>query len=125
MGFYIFILCMSLLIPCMMLGFAIMFKIKPPKHINDFYGYRTRRAKINQETWDFAHKFMARIWYRVSIIIFTLSLIPFIFIYNESRDITGITGLILVIVQSVVLILSTIPVEFALKRTFDKDGKRK
>jgi len=34
--------------------------IKPPKKINDFYGYRTKASKQNQQVWDFAQKYSAR-----------------------------------------------------------------
>ena len=34
----------------------IMMKF-PPKEINLFFGYRTERARKNQEVWDFAQKY--------------------------------------------------------------------
>lgn len=41
-GFWIFMLLMSLLIPAIMIGFGQMFLKAPPKDINAAFGYRTK-----------------------------------------------------------------------------------
>jgi len=33
---------------------------KPPKKINNIYGYRTKRSKSSQEAWDFAQNFSSQ-----------------------------------------------------------------
>ncbi|WP_339610405.1 SdpI family protein [uncultured Planktosalinus sp.] len=53
----------------------------PPKNINHFYGYRTRRSMESKEKWDFAQIFSARemikqAWYMISIAIMGLFLNP-------------------------------------------------
>ena len=63
MGFWIFMLFCDLLIPAVMIGFGGVWKKKPPKEINGFYGYRTAMAMKNRDTWTFAHKYCGKIWY--------------------------------------------------------------
>ena len=41
MGFWIFVLIMDLLIPCVMIGFGKYFMKKAPNEINAMFGYRT------------------------------------------------------------------------------------
>jgi uncharacterized membrane protein len=36
-------------------------KVKPPKKINLFYGYRTARSMSNQNVWDEANKYSAQL----------------------------------------------------------------
>ena len=54
MLFWLFCLCMDLLIPAAMLLLGRHFLTRPPKTINGLYGYRTARSMKNQATWDFA-----------------------------------------------------------------------
>ena len=53
-----------------------------------------------------------------------VSFIIHIPIYGKSDDVIGWTGGILTMVQCVVLVVSIVPTERALKRTFDKEGIR-
>lgn len=50
MGFAIFLSICNLLIPIIMLGIGLMFEKTSPGKINQFYGYRTRRSMLNQDT---------------------------------------------------------------------------
>ena len=55
MGFWIFMVCMNLIVPLTMVGFGAVFLRRPPRKINGAYGYRTARSMASQEAWDFAH----------------------------------------------------------------------
>ena len=50
----------------------------PPKKINYFYGYRTRRSMANQTIWDFANKIGSKMIFVLGIITLILSLVMFI-----------------------------------------------
>lgn len=58
---------------------AYYYRKKPPKKINHFYGYRTRRSMANQEIWDFANKQSGEDFWRVALgtLITGFLLIPF------------------------------------------------
>ena len=46
-------LCYTFLITGMMIGFGLLFQKRPPKNINNLYGYRTRMSMKNEKTWVF------------------------------------------------------------------------
>lgn len=125
MGFWIFMFIMILLIPVMMIGFGWIFLHKPPKEINWAYGYRTSMSMKNQETWDFAHNFVGKIWFRWGIGVAVVSVIVMLLVIGRDTDTVGWVGGGLAMLQIIPLLGAMIPTEIALKRTFDKDGKRK
>lgn len=61
------------------LSLAYYYVKKPPKKINHFYGYRTRRSMANQEVWNFANRQSAKDFLRVAVatMITGILLLPF------------------------------------------------
>ena len=115
-----------LLTPLTMWGVGVVFLNHPPREINGFIGYRTKRSMRNQETWDFANRRMALLWRRWGLGLLAASIggmMPLL--GRESGDFVYWWGLGLMLVQVVVLVASIVPVERALKRTFHEDGTRK
>ena len=114
-----------LFIPLLMLFVAIIFLKKTPNSINPVYGYRSRRSMKNLETWKFAHYLCAKIWLFASLILLPLTILSMLLVLNKSQDTVGLVGQIILYLQIAIMILSIIPVEIALKRTFDENGNRK
>ncbi len=108
----------------MLLGGYLMYK-KPPKEINSVVGYRTKMSKKNKDTWEFAHNYCGRLWLKIGIVLFILTFIVQIPFVHSSDNAIGNMTLIVETVQIVVLLGSIIPVEQALKKTFDENGARK
>ena len=102
MWFWWFILVCDLLVPFTMLIAGRMMWKHCPKHINGVVGYRTRRSMKNIETWKFAHDYCGQLWWKI-----------------------GNVSLILVFIQCIVLVLSILPTEHALKKKFYDDGTRR
>ena len=100
-----------------LLGF--IFKLFPPKNINDIYGYRTKRSKLSQDIWDEANSYSPMLMIGVGVI---TSVVQVVFYYTMEFE-TGIgaaAGLL------VVLLLCTIPMtERHLKKNFEDKGNRK
>ncbi|WP_025725229.1 SdpI family protein [Acholeplasma granularum] len=113
------------LIPLMMFIFGLYFHKSPPKEISDYIGYRTKYSKLNQDTWTFANKFMGILWFRLSFVVLAFSLIPIPFIYNKNQEVIAIILVSTLLVQTLILIISIIPVEIALRKHFDSKGNRK
>ncbi len=125
MGFWIFMLIMDLLTPLLMWGFGVLSLKRAPKEINFVYGYRTTMSMKNKDTWQFAHAYFGRLWSRIGLILLPVSIIPMLFVINRDTNTVSIVGGVVCAIQVVVLLVSIVPVEKALKRTFDKDGNRK
>jgi uncharacterized membrane protein len=123
MDFWIFMLVMDLLIPCVMIGFGILFKHRPPKNINYIVGYRTARSMKSKETWDFAHRYSGRIWVICGSILLPISAAVMLLALGKDEDTVGLFGLVVCMIQVLIMILSIIPTEIALKKNFDENGK--
>lgn len=124
MGFWLYCTVMCLLVPALMLYFGWRFLNKPPKNINSIYGYRTSRSMKNQQTWDFAHQVCGKLWFRVGAVMLPLSLLAMLPALGRDVEAVGTWCIPVVGVQLVVMIATIFPVEKALKRKFDKYGRR-
>lgn len=125
MGYWVFMLCVNLLIPVTMIGFGKLFLNKAPKEINYIFGYRTTMSMKNKDTWEFAHKYCGRIWFVCGWIVLLLSIIAMLFVLGKDDDTVGMIGGIVCSLQLIPVLGSIYPTEKALKKTFDKEGNRK
>ena len=125
MGFWIFMLVMDLLFPAIMIFMGRYFMKSSPKEINYIFGYRTNMSMKNKDTWDFAHKYIGKLWFYLGLILVPITVIPMLLVIGNNEYTISMVGSIICIVALVVLIVSIIPTERALKNAFDKDGNRK
>ena len=112
-----------LITPLLMIGFGLLFIYKPPKRINPLYGYRTRRSMRNQDTWDFAHHYCGKIWLVCGLASIPPSLVPIWLVVGKSEQLISMTGSIVLGIQVLLLVVSLIPTERALKDNFDEFGR--
>ena len=99
----------------------IMYK-HPPRNINGWIGYRTTRSMKNEETWQFAHHYCGRIWFKAGFILIIPTMIAMMPFIHSNDDVIGLVSLIIEGIQLVVLFGTIAPVEAALKRKFE-DGE--
>ena len=127
MKFWIFMLVMNLLTPLVMIIFGRVFEKKPPKiGMSKFaFGYRTIMSMRNAETWEYAHRFFGKLWFRFGIALGVISIIALFFVIGKDKDTVGFAGMIICYVQMAVMLIPVIPTEISLRRNFDKNGKRK
>ena len=125
MGFFVFMFIMCIFIPAIMILFGALFKKRAPGKINMLFGYRTARSMKSEESWEFAHRKLGRIWLILGIITLVVSAAVMLFAAGGDKDEVGRTGTALIYGELAVMLLSIIPVEAALRKNFDKDGKRK
>ena len=78
----------------------------------------------NQQTWDYAHQVCGKLWFRAGIVMLPLSLLAMLPGLGKDTQALGIWLMGVVLVQVVVMIATIFPVEKALKRKFDKFGRR-
>ena len=114
LGFWIFMLLMDFLIPLMMIGIGRLFMKRPPKRINGIYGYRTKRSMKTQETWDFAHRYLGNLWFKIGLVLIPLPALPLIFVYGKDVDLIGTVGAVVTIFEIFPMIVPIFPTERAL-----------
>ncbi len=125
MGFWIYMLLMDMLIPITMLCFGCYFLKGGPKDINGVFGYRTNMSMKNRDTWEFAHRHSGRIWRALGLMLLPVSIVPMLFALGKGDNIAGTVGGIVCAVQLLVLIGSIFPTERALRKNFDREGRRR
>lgn len=122
---YMFYFVFLIFIPLMMIVIGGSWRKRPPKSINWIYGYRTTRSMKSQEAWEFAHKYVGELWFKMGIITIVISLI-FLFVLSfTSEDIAEKMFVAWTLAQAILLIIPIIPTERALKKNFDKNGNKK
>lgn len=120
MGFWLFMTAANLLIPLAMIGFGSYFMKKAPKKINWIFGYRTPRSMKNKETWEFAHRYAGRIWFKTGWAVLLISMAAMLMLLGQDKETLGLIGAIMSLLQCVPL-LAVIPItERALKKRFEK-----
>ena len=124
MGFWIFMLIMNLLIPVTMIGFGKYFIKSAPGNINIVFGYRTSMSMKNQDTWEFAHTYCGKLWYKWGMILLVITVIAMLFLLGKSVDTISYWGGTICMIQLLPLIGGIGPTENALRKNFDKNGKR-
>ena len=118
-------LAFDLLVPCTMIGFGRLFLTKAPKNINYLFGYRTSASMKNRATWEFAHRYIGTLWYRLGWLLLVLTLVLMLFFFGKDVNTVGNVSIVLVGIQLIPLVGSIIPTETALKRNFDQFGRKK
>ena len=99
MGFWVFMLIMSLLIPITMIGFGGFFRKKSPAKINGFCGYRTPMSMKNTDTWMVAHNYSGKLMWKYGWIMLPISAVAMFFVMGKDEGVVGIFGGILVGLQ--------------------------
>lgn len=97
----------------------------PPKTRNSFVGYRTSASNRSEESWAYAQKFCGKTWLIFGAAMLVLTVLVFLLLRDRDEKSASIAGSVVIGVQTALMLLSIIPVEIAIRRRFDKDGKRK
>ena len=84
LGYWLFMLAVSLLMPLTMIIFGRHFMHNPPKDINSSYGYRTSMSMKSRETWDFAHRYFGRLWVILGLILLPCPWQPCFFSWGKA-----------------------------------------
>lgn len=120
-GFWIFMLFSNLLIPFSMMCFGRYFSKKAPARINDWFGYRTARSTKNRDTWEFAHHYFGKLWFRGGGILLVFSILAMLPVYGKSIEFVGFYGGGLCMIQIVVMLIPIFLTESALKKKFSSE----
>ena len=83
-----------------MMLLAFIIKRYPPKKINPFYGYRTKRSMLNPKTWEAANNYAARLMLQLCLYSFLIPAVTYLLIpeWNLLITIVGNTILILLVI---------------------------
>ena len=125
MWFWWFMLICDMIIPVVMIIVGRMMWKHCPEHINGMLGYRTTRSMKNMDTWKFANEHCGRLWYKMGLFMLAISVLVSVLLLRTNDNTYSMISLIFVLLQCIILIVSIIPTELALKKMFYEDGTRK
>lgn len=118
MGFWFFMTCSNFTVPVLMIVVGKVLIKNPPKTINGIYGYRTKRSRVNQNTWDFAQLYCGKLWWKIGWIMLPLSIIGMLPVIGKNDDFVGIAGAVIITIQCIIMFVSIFFVERALAKKF-------
>lgn len=111
----------SFVLPLGIILYGYLYKNVASKKISYFFGYKTEKSQLSQETWEYANKRVGSLWMKLGAI-YTLVVIFMLIIFPTQREKPSI------IVMAMAIIVSIIPfpiVQKELDEKFDNDGKEK
>ena len=126
LGMWIFMLICNLLIPAAAVWYGRRFRASPPREPNAWFGYRTARSMKSRDAWNFAQRKMGEVWGR-----WGYAMVPPVVVCQgltllcPTVDVMFLWSLPITAAEVVLLLLSMIPVERALKENFDEYGRRR
>lgn len=126
LGMWIFMLTCNLIIPAVAIWYGRRFQANPPREPNVWFGYRTNRSMKSQDAWDFAQRKMGQVWGWWGFVMLTLAVAAqALTLLATDVESMCLWSLPITVVEVVLLLLSMIPVERALKENFDDHGRRR
>lgn len=113
----------SLIVPVIIFIFGKINKDKPLKR-NSFMGYRTLRSMLSDETFEYANRYISKVWYKISPFMFISPVIILLFL-KFSTETQTVVFLIVTTVQIFIILFPCIHIEKYLKENFDEKGNKK
>jgi len=104
MLFWAFMLIADLLVPLTMIFFGACFEKNAPKEVSAAFGYRTTMSMKNRDTWQFAHKYIGRLWKICGWLVLLISAVVMFFSYGKDIIAVSKIGGIVCIMQIVIMI---------------------
>lgn len=113
-----------MVIPVTLFILGIFFTVKPVTKINNLAGHRTKYSKLNQQTWDYAQRRMAKTYLIIGAMYTIVSAIVniILFKYGIKVDKLWFAVGVIVSVQCTAPLIEYVLVENGLKRKFDQNG---
>lgn len=122
MFYWWFMFVSVMLIPAILFLFGKFFSKDVPMGINAFCGYRTKRSMKNEATWVFANRYCGTLSAKLAVLSAVITIRAMVLVYNSDESAVTTAALISAAIQIVLLIISVILTEKALKSTFDQEG---
>ena len=120
---YLALMITIFLLPLVMVICGMSYTKRGPKKITRLQGYRSKMSMKNRDTWDFAHKNLGDLWFKLGAPLLAVTSVVSLLVFREStKQITTWCGVIFVI-QLVIMMLPVFYTEKALKENFDENGK--
>lgn len=103
------------ILPLLMIGIGFLMLKKPPRKINWFIGYRTRKSMENEKMWKMANQYCGKTWINVGILMLFVSILLSILLYFKLFILTEMFAVMVMFIQLFIILLSIFMIENKLK----------
>ena len=111
------------LIPLVMVICGMSYVKRGPKRITRLQGYRTKMSMKNRDTWDFAHKYLGDLWFKLGVPMLAVTSVVSLVVFRETNEKIMFWCTVIVAIHIAVMVLPIYFTEKALKANFDENGK--
>ena len=111
------------LLPLVMVICGMSYTKRGPKKITRLQGYRSKMSMKNRETWDFAHKNLGDMWFKLGAPLLAVTSVVSLLVFRESTEQITTWCCVIFVIQLVIMVLPVAYTEKALKENFDENGK--
>lgn len=111
----------NFVIPIGLIIYGYLYKYQASKKVSKFFGYKTARTQLSQDTWEYANKKVGDIWIK-SGAIYTAFVGVFLLVFPSQRV---KLSLVVVLVGLLVALSPFSAVEKELKEKFNDKGEPK
>ena len=113
------------LLPLVMVICGMSYTKRGPKRITRLQGYRSKMSMKNRETWDFAHKNLGDLWFKLGAPLLAVTSVVSLLVFRETTKQITTWCCVIFVIQLVIMVLPVAYTEKALKENFDENGKWK
>jgi uncharacterized membrane protein len=111
------------LLPLVMVICGMSYTKRGPKRITRLQGYRSKMSMKNRETWDFAHKNLGDLWFKLGAPLLAVTSVVSLLVFRETTEQITTWCCVIFVIQLVIMVLPVAYTEKALKENFDENGK--
>lgn len=95
----------------------------PPKGPTWAFGYRSRRARASDMSWQFAQRFSGALWFCLGLILLITALVICGKLPGQDLEASVRTAILCALTEGGCILLSMIPTEILLLKKFDRFGR--
>ena len=114
-----FVCIACLICPILMLIYGVRFLQYQPKR-EGICGVRIKEALENDETWTFAHQYCGKLWQTMGMFMAIAVIICMIVLINFSNLVIAVSGVVILIIQLILFVLTFTFVSKAIMKNFGK-----
>ena len=122
---YLALMITIFLLPLVMVICGMSYTKRGPKKITRLQGYRSKMSMKNRDTWDFAHKNLGDLWFKLGAPLLAVTSVVSLLVFRESTKQITTWCCVIFVIQLVIMVLPVFYTEKALKENFDENGKWK
>ena len=120
---YLALMISIFILPLVMVICGMSYVKRGPKRITKIQGYRSKMSMKNRETWDFAHKYLGDLWFKLGAPLLAVTSVVSLVVFRESNEKIVFWCYVILAIQLVLMLLPVYYTEKALKKNFDENGK--